>query len=69
MTTGSGKTTVMVMLLLRRQSYDLNEQGLFDVEYADVLGVPFHGGACGRYAQAISLGLWWTAAGKTSSVE
>jgi type III restriction enzyme len=26
---------------LRRQSYDLNEEGLFDVEYADVLGVPF----------------------------
>ncbi len=26
---------------LRRESYDLNEQGLFDVEYADVLGVPF----------------------------
>ena len=26
---------------LRRQSYDLNPQGLFDVEYADVLGVPF----------------------------
>ena len=26
---------------LRRQSYDLNEQGLFNVEYADVLGVPF----------------------------
>ena len=26
---------------LRRQSYDLNENGLFDVEYADVLGVPF----------------------------
>ncbi|MBC5821952.1 MAG: DEAD/DEAH box helicase family protein [Candidatus Eremiobacteraeota bacterium] len=26
---------------LRRQSYDLNERGLFDVEYADVLGVPF----------------------------
>lgn len=26
---------------LRRQSYDLNEQGLFDVEYADVLGIPF----------------------------
>ena len=26
---------------LRRQSYDLNDQGLFDVEYADVLGVPF----------------------------
>ena len=26
---------------LRRHSYDLNEKGLFDVEYADVLGVPF----------------------------
>lgn len=26
---------------LRRQSYMLNEQGLFDVEYADVLGIPF----------------------------
>ena len=26
---------------LRRQSYDLNEDDLFDVEYADVLGVPF----------------------------
>ena len=26
---------------LRRQSYDLNKKGLFDVEYADVLGVPF----------------------------
>ena len=26
---------------LRRQSYDLNEKGLFDVEYADVLGIPF----------------------------
>ena len=26
---------------LRRQSYDLNEEGLFDVEYADVLGIPF----------------------------
>ena len=26
---------------LRRQSYDLNEEDLFDVEYADVLGVPF----------------------------
>ena len=24
-----------------RQSYDLNEDGLFNVEYADVLGVPF----------------------------
>jgi type III restriction enzyme len=27
---------------LRRQSYDLNEEGLFNVEYADVLGVPFN---------------------------
>ena len=26
---------------LRRQSYDLNNEGLFDVEYADVLGIPF----------------------------
>jgi type III restriction enzyme len=26
---------------LRRYSYDLNEEGLFDVEYADVLGIPF----------------------------
>ena len=26
---------------LRRQSYDLNDEGLFDVEYADVFGVPF----------------------------
>ena len=26
---------------LRRQAYELNEEGLFDVEYADVLGVPF----------------------------
>ena len=26
---------------LRRQSYELNEEGLFDVEYADILGVPF----------------------------
>ena len=26
---------------LRRQSYDLNEEGLFGVEYADVLGIPF----------------------------
>ena len=26
---------------LRRQSYELNEHGLFDVEYADVLGIPF----------------------------
>jgi len=26
---------------LRRQSYDLNEDGMFNVEYADVLGIPF----------------------------
>ena len=26
---------------LRRQSYDLNEDGRFDAEYADVLGIPF----------------------------
>lgn len=26
---------------LRRQSYDLNEEDLFDVEYADILGIPF----------------------------
>lgn len=26
---------------LRRQSYELNEEGLFNVEYADVFGVPF----------------------------
>jgi type III restriction enzyme len=26
---------------LRRQSYDLNEKGLFNAEYADVLGIPF----------------------------
>ncbi len=26
---------------LRRLSYDLNEEGLLDVEYADVLGIPF----------------------------
>lgn len=26
---------------LRRQSYDLNDQGLFNVEYSDVLGIPF----------------------------
>ncbi|GHT81543.1 restriction endonuclease [Betaproteobacteria bacterium] len=27
---------------LRRQSYDLNAEGLFDVEYADILGIPFN---------------------------
>ena len=26
---------------LRRQSYELNAEGLYDVEYADVLGIPF----------------------------
>jgi type III restriction enzyme len=26
---------------LRRQSYDLNDDGLFNVEYADVFGIPF----------------------------
>ncbi len=26
---------------LRRASYDLNEEGLFNVEYADILGIPF----------------------------
>jgi type III restriction enzyme len=26
---------------LRRQSYDLNEEGLFNVEYADALDIPF----------------------------
>jgi type III restriction enzyme len=26
---------------LRRQSYELNRDGLFDVEYADILGIPF----------------------------
>ena len=26
---------------LRRQSYDLNEEDMFNVEYADVLGIPF----------------------------
>ena len=26
---------------LRRQSYNLNDEGLFEVEYADVLGIPF----------------------------
>lgn len=26
---------------LRRQSYELNDDGLFDAEYADILGIPF----------------------------
>ena len=26
---------------LRRQSYELNDENLFDVEYADILGIPF----------------------------
>ena len=36
---------------LRRQSYDLNEEGLFNVEYADVLGI-------GEYVQARVITLW-----------
>lgn len=31
----------MIGRALRRQSYDLNELGLFNVEYADILGIPF----------------------------
>jgi len=27
---------------LRRQSYELNEEGLFNVEYADIFGIPFN---------------------------
>ena len=27
---------------LRRYSYDLNDDGLFDVEYADIMGIPFN---------------------------
>lgn len=27
---------------LRRYSYDLNEEGLFDVEYSDIMGIPFN---------------------------
>ncbi len=27
---------------LRRQSYELNAEGLFDAEYADILGIPFN---------------------------
>lgn len=27
---------------MRRQSYELNEEGLFNVEYADILGIPFN---------------------------
>ena len=39
---------------LRRQSYDLNEAGLFDVEYADVLGITLrlYGEACRGYTKA-----------------
>ena len=36
---------------LRRQSYQLNDRGLFDVEYADILGVPFDFTAKPVYAQ------------------
>nr|VFJ53588.1 MAG: type III restriction enzyme [Candidatus Kentron sp. DK] len=35
---------------LRRQSYDLNEEGLFEVEYADVFGIPFDFTAKPEYA-------------------
>ena len=28
---------------LRRSSYDLNDKGMFDVEYVDIIGVPFAG--------------------------
>ena len=31
----------VIGLALRRQSYDLNAEGRFDVEYADILGIPF----------------------------
>jgi len=31
----------MIGRALRRQSYLLNDDGLFSVEYADVLGIPF----------------------------
>ncbi len=31
----------MIGRALRRQSYELNEEDLFNVEYADVLGIPF----------------------------
>jgi len=34
-------THVLGVRALRRQSYDLNEENLFNVEYADVLGIPF----------------------------
>ena len=27
---------------LRRKSYELNKEGLFDVEYADIMGIPFN---------------------------
>lgn len=27
--------------VVQRQSYDLNEEGLFNVEYADISGIPF----------------------------
>jgi type III restriction enzyme len=37
---------------LRRQSYELNEEGLFNVEYADVLGIPFDFNAKPVVAQA-----------------
>ena len=38
---------------LRRHSYELNDQGLFDVEYADVLGIPFDFNAEPTVAQPV----------------
>ena len=37
---------------LRRQSYELNEEGLFNVEYADVFGIPFSSGQLDFYDRA-----------------
>ena len=31
----------MIGRALRRQVYELNDEGLFDAEYADIFGVPF----------------------------
>lgn len=36
---------------LRRQSYELNDQGLFDVEYADIMGIPFDFAAAPQVAK------------------
>jgi len=37
----AGSNSSATSRALRRQSYELNEGGLFNVEYADVLGIPF----------------------------